>query len=121
MVEKNKNKNVPKRKKVDSPFAKTLNRILKDRGITLRAASEMANVPLSTIADWTSGSSPSDLNGVARLAKALGVSFEFLCLGKEETIDRKNFQLSDLFEETKAFDGIYRITATKLEPKKDLK
>jgi len=114
-----KQKKHPKRKKLDSPFAKTLNKILKERGITLRAAAEMASVPLSTIADWTSGSSPSDLGAVARLAKALGVTFEYLCLGHEETIDKKTFTINDMFEEVKAFDGIYRITATKLEPKKD--
>jgi transcriptional regulator with XRE-family HTH domain len=110
----------PKRKRSEaSVFAKNLSRLLDDRGISHRVAAQMIGVSQSTFASWISGSAPNDLNKVASLAKALGVSFSYLCLGIEEHPSRDEIDLSDLYEEENvSFDGLYKIKAIRLVKKK---
>ncbi|MFZ3231862.1 MAG: hypothetical protein WA160_16770 [Pseudobdellovibrio sp.] len=45
-------KKKPARKKVVSPFSKNLQRVLSERGISQRAASELAQVQPSVLAGW---------------------------------------------------------------------
>ncbi|MBC7457483.1 MAG: helix-turn-helix domain-containing protein [Bdellovibrionaceae bacterium] len=113
-------KKKPRRKRQDqSVFAKNLNRLLADRGISHRVAAQMIGVSQSTFASWSAGSAPSDLAKVAALAKALGVSFSYLCLGIEDHPNRNEVDLSDLYtEEPVSFDGLFKIKATRLVRKK---
>lgn len=50
----------PARKKVQSPFARNLKAILAERGLSQKAAAEVANVTPATLNDWLAGSNPSD-------------------------------------------------------------
>lgn len=73
----------PARKKIQSPFAKNLKAILAERGLSQKAAAEVANVTAATLNDWLAGSNPSDHLAVQRLCRALGCSFEWLLTGAE--------------------------------------
>ena len=109
-------KKKPRRKRAEvSTFAKNLNRLIQERGLSHRVVSQLANVSQSTLAGWTAGDSPSDLSKVAALAKALGVSFSYLCLGLENDPSADDIVIEDLYdEEPVAFQGLFRIQATKL-------
>lgn len=73
-----------RRKKPKSVFSQNLNEILKERGISLRLTAQLAEIPYTALHDWAAGgTSPSNLEAVDRLARELGVTFEFLCLGRE--------------------------------------
>lgn len=113
-------KKKPRRKRQDqSVFAKNLNRLLAERGISHRVAAQMIGISQSTLADWSAGSAPSDLSKVAALARALGVSFSYLCLGIEDHPSRDEIDLDDLYEEEPvSFDGLYKIKAIRLNRKK---
>ncbi len=115
MAEKKK----PKRKRPEySIFAKNLNRLMQERGLSHRVVVQLAGVSQSTLADWSAGSAPSDLSKVASLARALGVSFTYLCLGIEEHPSKDEIDLHDLYdEETTSFDGLYKIKAIRLTRK----
>ena len=98
-----------------SPLAKNLRKLLADKGINQRTAAKMAGVSVSTINDWTAGATPKNLSNVAVLAKQLGVSFEFLCLGTTPSKAAEDISTDELFEEVGgSIEGIYRIVATKL-------
>ena len=105
----------PRRKRVDAPFAENLKKILAERGVSIRAAAELARIPASVISSWISGGMPHDLIAVQRLSSALKVNFEFLLTGKNTQVEKTDISLSELFTEEKSgFEGIYKITATKL-------
>ncbi len=101
------------RRRVDSAFAKNLQRVLAERGLSLRAAAEIAGVGQSVISSWLSGAQPADINAVHRFARATGTSFEWLLTNHVDSQVR-NVHLADLFEEQDAFTGIYRIEAKRL-------
>ncbi|MBF0313617.1 MAG: helix-turn-helix transcriptional regulator [Oligoflexia bacterium] len=84
--------------------------------ISIKAAAELAGVSPSTISDWTTGSAPNDFDAVARLARALNVSFEYLCLGTSENRSPNSIPLEELFEEVPTeLDGIFKIKIVKLQ------
>lgn len=92
---------------------------MSDRGISQRVAAQMAGVSQSVIADWCSGSAPSDLTKVANLARGLGVSFSYLCLGFHENPSLDEISIESLFEEEQTpFEGIFKISAQRLVRKK---
>lgn len=72
----------PIRKRVDSPFAKNLKNILEERGISQRAAAEIAGVNSATINQWLSGSQPNDSMAVLKLCKGLRCDFQWLLTGE---------------------------------------
>lgn len=114
-----KNKIQPRRKRESSTFADNLKRLLTQRGISQRVAAQMAGVSASTMADWLSGTAPSDLHKVAALSKALNVSFESLCLGTHEGRPIDQIPIEEIFEEVPSeFEGIFKITASRLVRKK---
>lgn len=110
----------PKRQRAEkSTFADNLNRILSERGISQRVAAQMAGVSQSVIADWCAGSSPSDLSKVASLAKGLGVTFSYLCLGVHENPSLDEIAIESLFdEESTPFEGVFKLSAVRLVRKK---
>ena len=110
------------RRKIESPFARILTQVLKDRGITQRQAATLCGISPSVINQWTSGSQPLDLGAVLALSKALGISFQFLLTGEEAGPPANpvaEIPLSDLFEAESAteFSGVFLIEAKRLRRK----
>lgn len=109
----------PARKKNQSPFAKNLKAILSERGISQKAAAEMAGTNTSVVNDWCAGSQPADLISVQKLARALKVDFEFLLTGVQSRLNIQDISMTELFE-TEAdptFSGVFRIEAHRLRRK----
>lgn len=99
-------------------FGTNLSKILKERGISARAASSLAEIPQSTLSQWLGGSAPTDMEAVYRLAKALDVDFTFLLLGRTDR-QPKLRRLEDLFEvsDEASMSGLFRIEIKRLKPK----
>ena len=109
----------PARKKIQSPLAKNLKAILAERGLSQKAAAEVAGVTPATLNDWLSGAVPNDYLAVQKLCRALDCSFEWLLTGSEMKIDPKSLSLSELFESENdpSFSGIFEISARRLRRK----
>lgn len=111
-------KNQPKRKRIETPFAKNLKAILSERDISQRAAAEIAGVNSATINQWLSGSQPNDPMAVLKLCKALRCDFQWLLTGNSaERINLAEIGLSELFDiQPEAdFSGIFMIDAKRLK------
>jgi transcriptional regulator with XRE-family HTH domain len=102
-----------------SPLAVNLKRILEERGISARAAAELAQIPPSTLSQWLAGINPTDMKAVNRLAVALNIEFHFLVLG--EPAPSKQHKMEDHFEiENEAsMSGLFEISIRRLKPKGD--
>jgi transcriptional regulator with XRE-family HTH domain len=100
-----------------SPLAVNLKRLLEERGISSRAAAQLAQIPPSTLNQWLSGISPQDLEAVNRLAMALDVDFQFLVLGKAAT--PKPQKAEDFFDiaNEASLSGLFQIEIKRLKPK----
>lgn len=108
-----------KRKGTDKlPFAKILERVMNERGLSIGAIAEMAGVSRSVVQSWTSKANPHDLQAVAKLAKALDMGFKELLLGETEEASFSEISAKDLFDEQDFFDGICRVKIQRLVPKK---
>lgn len=107
--------------KTQSPFAKNLKTVLEERGITQKAASELAGVPASTIGDWLSGVHPTDALAVQRLARALSCDFEWLLTGSTGKTNLSGIPLSEIFDvqDEPAFSGLFEISARRLKRRGD--
>lgn len=110
----------PARKKNQSPFAKNLKAILAERGISQKAAAEMAGTSTSTVNDWLASAQPSSLMSVAKLARALNCDFEWLLTGDQSRINLQELSMTELFESEPdpSFSGIFEISAKRLRKKK---
>lgn len=106
-----------KQQKERLAFPKILQKIKKERNLSVRALAAMADVGESVMQGWLNGSHPHDLSKVAKLAEALGVSFRFLLLGQEEA-NMTATKLDDLFLEEEWFEGICKVSIKRLKPKK---
>lgn len=102
------------------PFGKILKQVMADRGLTVRAVAEMAGVSGSVVQSWLNKANPHDLQAVARLAKALNMSFKELLLGERDSF-QSEVTLEQLFEEQDWFEGICRIKLQRLVPKNGVK
>jgi hypothetical protein len=100
------------------PFAKTLSRLMNERGLSIGEVAELAGVSRSVVQSWTAQANPHDLQAVGRLAKALNINFRELLLGEAEPENTRATSLSDLFEEKEFFEGICKINIQRLVPKK---
>lgn len=108
-----------RKKKIQSlPFSAILRRLMKERGLTFKAVAAMTEVPVSTVHDWCSSTTPQDLIAVGRLAKCLKLSLGELLLGEEPTRQNLDIQISDLFEEEDFFDDICRVSIRRLKLRK---
>lgn len=92
---------------------------MEERKLTSKLAAEMAEVPRSTFGEWLNGATPTDLEAVARFAQKLGVSFEFLLLGK--VVTQQPQDIKDLFEiaDETSMSGLFQIEIKRLKPKKE--
>ncbi len=65
-------------------FDATLILLMKETGMTVKAAARIAEVGPSTIQSWRSGAKPTNFDAVRRLAQAFGTSLSFLLTGEED-------------------------------------
>lgn len=107
-------KKKPGRRKADSPFGPNLEKLLQDRGISQRSASDIAQVSPSVLNQWLAGSTPLDLLAVQRLSRGLGVDFEYLLTG--ESSPAGNLAVSEIFdsEEAPELTGMFELKARRL-------
>ena len=113
--------NTTKRKRQGTdklPFATILKKIMIDRGLSIGAIAEMAGVSRSVVQSWTYKANPHDLQAVAKLAKALNISFKELLLGEVDKESIKHISAADFFDESEMFEGICKISIQRLTPKK---
>ena len=110
-------KTKPVRKKVASPFAKNLKRILDERGISQRGAAEIAQTNVAVINDWLGGAVPHDHGAVLRLCKALKCDFQWLLTDSHTETKIQEMTLQEIFETESdpAFSGIFQIEAKRLK------
>ena len=103
-----------------STFSENLSHVLKERGISVRAAGELAGVSSSTIAGWANGTaSPLDMPSVQRLAKALSVNFEWLLTGTVETSTPKTLEEAFDISKDPTLSGFFEIQIRRIKPKGD--
>lgn len=108
------------KKKIESPFAKNLAQVLKDKGLSQKAAAEIAGVAPSVISDWLSGAIPQDLNALMKICQALSCDFQFLLTGVHSRPDIKDITLAEIFdlEDEPSFEGVFQISMKRLKRKK---
>ena len=113
-------KKSPSRKRIDTPFAKNLNALLKERGITQRVAAEIAGVNSATINQWLSGAQPNDAMAVLKLSKGLMCDFQWLLTGlHSDRSNAKDLSLSELFDfhNNSELSALFLIDAKRLKRK----
>lgn len=106
----------------DNNFSKRLSLLIEESGLTLRAVSEASNVPLTTIANWKTGTAPTDFDAVKRLAEVFDVSFSFMMLGYDEPTNNRAPRVEDaLTDGGELFDGFCQVTIRRLVPRRGTK
>lgn len=106
-----------KKQRQEDRWDKRLRAILKEKGLSLRKAAEIAGVAPSVIDSWGGGAVPSDYRAVKRLADHLDISFTWLLTGEYEKTERKP-TLTEIYDEVPYFDGLARIRIDRLIPRK---
>jgi transcriptional regulator with XRE-family HTH domain len=111
------NKGKPTRKRVTSAFAANLKQILKERGINLKTAAQLAGVTPAVVHAWENGGQPHDLNAVVKLSQALKCDFQWLVTGTTSKVDLKDMTLTELFDvqDDPAFSGLFLLEAKRLK------
>jgi transcriptional regulator with XRE-family HTH domain len=66
----------------DRLFAKILSTLLTKHEISVRKAAKIADISVSTLQDWRSGTSPTNFKAVKRLADHFGVTLDYLLTGE---------------------------------------
>lgn len=96
----------------DVPLKETLAMLMEEREWTVGRLSRDANVPRATLTGWMNGADPRGaFPELMRVAKVLGVTFQFLCLGHDDL----DFQsLLRRVPQRIELDGLYHITMTKI-------
>ena len=108
-----------KNKKEERPFSKILHRLMSEKEMTLKDASEVAGLSISTVSDWRNGAAPENYLAVQRLANHLGVSLSFILTGSEDVVGNQVPSVVEVFEEgDELFDGYAQITIKRLIPRK---
>lgn len=106
-----------KRNTTGAVFATNLKKVMGERGLTGRAAAEIANVAPSTFNMWLSGSAPQDLDAVLRFSRGVNCDFQWLLTGKKEPIQLPDIaELYDIVDEAN-LSGLFLISAKRLRLK----
>lgn len=96
-------------------FARNLNDLMKEHGMTVREAAKVANVAVSTIQNWRSGSSPNDYVAVRKLAQALNTTLGWLLTGEHDSQGPGQLRIDDVIhEERPFFSGYAYITVNRI-------
>lgn len=109
-----------KKKSGSSLFSKNLASVIKNRGISQKAISEIAGVSASTVSEWLAGNQPADLGAVLKLCSALKLDFQWMMTGVHSSPNINNLDIDDLFtsEEVPTATGVFEITMRRLIRKK---
>jgi transcriptional regulator with XRE-family HTH domain len=92
----------------------TLKKILNEReGLSVSALARMASVPKANILTWMEGASP-NVEQLDRVAKALGVSFEYLAFGRSDEEKEEA-----IFDKILMHSGTYEISVKKIVKKNE--
>jgi len=86
-------------------IGQVLKRLMTDRKLTFKKLSEMSGVPASTIKTWSSGIEPKSMTAARKVARALGVSVEYLVFGETD----KQQNLAEILT-TQLFSGWCKVT-----------
>lgn len=97
------------KKKKQIRIGHVLAHLLKERGLSAKALSKNTGVSASTLSTWMSNSKPRNVDDVAAVAEALGVSLDYL-LFEDASVQA---DITDLKGET-ILSGIYRIKLEKI-------
>ncbi len=108
-----------KPKVANNTFSNNLKHLLEVRGISQRAAAELAGCAPSVINSWLAGSAPADYSALLKLCQALSADFQYLLSGQRSGVKLSDVPLEDIFkqDEQSSFDGIYKISAVRLVKK----
>lgn len=93
-------------------FGMRLERLMSERGVTLREAAEAAGTPTSTLHRWRQGSPGGDYSALKKLAVHLGVTLDYLLTGdmEESSDDLVKAALTDGLEQGGVlFDGLLEV------------
>jgi len=85
---------------------KVLKHLMKQKGFTFKRLSEATGVPESTLKTWSSGIEPKSLIPAKKVARALGISVEYLIFGYEE---KEILSLNDVLTK-ELFSGWCKVT-----------
>jgi len=86
-------------------ISQVLKRLMTEKKLTFKQLSEMSGVPASTIKTWSSGIEPKSMTAARKVARALGVSVEYLVFGASD----KQQTLAELMT-TQLFSGWCKVT-----------
>lgn len=100
-----------------SPFSVVMRKLMEERKLNAKLAADMAGVARSTFSEWLNGAVPSNLDAIANLAMKLGVSFEYLLLGK--VVTQQPQDIKDIFEiaDETSMSGLFQIEIKRLKPR----
>lgn len=106
-------------KQRELPFGQVLSSLMAEKGLSNRAAAQLAGISATTIQDWRSGTAPSDLLAATRLADALGVSLRFLLTGEhEKSVSGREMTISEVLTDGgEMFSGICEVKIRRLVPR----
>lgn len=109
-----------KRRSTPSVFSKNLTSLMEEKKMTLKKASQIAGVGISTNNSWRSGALPEDYNVVKKLAKFLGVSLSFILTGEDDSRSSGPPAINEVFQKgDELFNGYALIKVLKLIPRSD--
>lgn len=110
-----------RKKKIDSPFAKNLRSVMKEKNLSVRKVAALCGLSSSVVQDWLSGTVPHDLQAVARFANSneARCDFQWLVTGSHSRIAINDLSLSEIFdvEDEPSFSGMFIIEAKRLRRK----
>ena len=102
-------------------FANRLIALMDEQDITIRELAEFVSISPSTLNNWRSGVQPTSYSKVKLLAKKLGVSFEFLLTGADESNATNGNSITEIFQDGgNVFEGYLEVKIKRLIPRKPI-
>ena len=107
-----------KKKSAQQPFSQILVSIMKERGLKQADVAKLAGTSVSTVSDWCTGVTPSDMLRVKALAEGLNVSMAFLLTGTHESLDpnKEPLEAEVILDGDVILDGLFRINLKRIHP-----
>ena len=94
-------------------LGKRLNRLCKERGLSLSELARLSSVPVQTLHGWTTGRKAVQLEQLKRIASALKVSVHELAYGEPDPYEPVGEEIL-----RELFSGDVRVTVQRIERKK---
>lgn len=118
---KNTENKKPKRKRIATPFAENLKKILDDRDVSIRGAAEIMGINQAMVHSYLNGTQPHDALAVLKLCRALKCDYQWLMTNTLPETKLKEMSLQEIFETENdpAFSGIFQIEAKRLKRRKE--